>query len=197
MVLSALRRVDQRLSHHTAGREWPAHGFTEATVTHSAIGTATGRRPDSSDALRVMDGLRRIVRELRAAAGTIESDLGVSSAQLFVLRQLQAHPGLSMTEIAARTRTSQSAVSEVVGRLVRRGLVERQQSPADRRRAELCLSADGRAVVATAPETIQERLLTGLDALDAHERHSLADAMDAWLRAAGLADVRPTMFFEP
>ena len=146
---------------------------------------------------RIMDALRRIVRELRVADHSSESGLGVSAAQLFVLRLLLAHPGQSMSDLAARTRTSQSSVSEVVGRLIERELVARHTSATDRRRAELSLTARGRTLAASGSLTIQERLLAGLGDLDARQRNALAAALEAGLAAAGLSDVPPTMFFEP
>ena len=151
----------------------------------------------TDDAARIMDSVRRLVRELRVAARAAESELGVSTAQLFVLRQLQAHAGQSLSDVAEHTRTTQSSVSEVVARLIRRGLVERHPSTMDRRRAELSITDQGRAVIASAPVTIQERLLAGLAHLDEGQRRALAAGMDAWLRASGLSEVRPTMFFEP
>jgi hypothetical protein len=80
---------------------------------------------------------------------------------------------------------------------VRRGLIERQPSKNDRRRAELTLTAEGRAMVATAPETIQERLLRGFDELDATSRATLAEHLESWLTASLLDDVTPALFFEP
>jgi len=150
-----------------------------------------------TEAQRIMDALRRIVRELRLADHSSESELGLGAAQVFVLRQLLARADQSMSELAAATRTSQSSVSEVVARLVARGLVERHTAPEDRRRAVLSITATGRRVAARATLTIQERLLAGLEQLDREQRTALAADMEAWLAAAGLTDVPPTMFFEP
>jgi DNA-binding MarR family transcriptional regulator len=149
-----------------------------------------------SDATRAMDSLRRVVHALRIATRASERAFGLTGAQLFVLRQLSAVPGQSLRTLAGRTRTTQSSVSEVVARLVRRGLIERQSSKSDRRRAELTLTAEGRAMVATAPETIQERLLRGFDQLDARSRAALAEHLESWLAAAGVDEVAPAMFFE-
>ena len=151
----------------------------------------------STDTLRTMDALRRIIRALRTATHGSETELGVSAAQLFVLRQLLASPAQSLGELAEGTRTSQSSVSEVVTRLVGRKLVSRQPAAADRRRVELSLTNEGRAVAERAGRTIQERLIASLEGLDDAQRRSLADGMDAWLVAAGLSDLPPTMFFEP
>ena len=148
-------------------------------------------------AARTMDALRRIVRALRVSTHLSERDLGVSAAQLFVLRQLALAPRQSVGELATRTRTSQGSVSEVVSRLVARGLVERNTAESDRRRAELSPTQEGHAVLARASETVQERLLAGLARMSDTDRRTLADGMDAWLASAGLAEIPATMFFEP
>ena len=144
-----------------------------------------------------MDGLRRIVHALHAGTSAAERVVGLSSAQLFVLRQLHAEPEHSLTDLAQRTRTTQSSGSEVVARLVKRGLVARAPSAIDRRRAVLTLMPAGEALVATAPETVQERLVTGFGRLEPTAQRALAESIERWLAASGLADVAPTFFFEP
>lgn len=146
---------------------------------------------------RVMDGLRRIVHALRAGTSASQRTVGLSSAQLFVLRQLHAEPEHSLRDLARRTRTTQSSVSEVVGRLLKRGLVARTPSSKDRRRAVLTLMPAGRALLATAPETMQERLVAGFSRLEPIAQRALAESIERWLTVSGLADVAPTFFFEP
>lgn len=143
-----------------------------------------------------MDSLRRIVHALRVATRASERAFGLSAAQLFVLRQLAVLPGQSLSDLARRTRTTPSSVSEVVSRLVRRGLVARRAASTDRRRAVLALTPAGRALLERAPETVQERLLAGFDRLGDAERQALADALASWLAASGLESVRPALFFE-
>lgn len=150
-----------------------------------------------TDSARAMDSLRRVVHAVRVATRASERTFGLSTAQLFVLRQLAATSGQSLSELAARTRTTQSSISEVVARLVRNGLVNRAPSSTDRRRAALSLTAAGEAVLVSAPETIQERLLRGFASLDEATRRSLADDFESWLAASGLDDVAPELFFEP
>lgn len=151
----------------------------------------------ATDAARAMDSLRRVVHALRVATRASERAFGLSTAQLFVLRQLATTSGQSLSGLATRTRTTQSSISEVVARLVRRGLVARVPSKQDRRRAELSLTDAGNAILSNVPETIQERLLRGFDRLDEKSQHALADTFESWLTASGLDDVAPAMFFEP
>jgi len=159
--------------------------------------TIDHRAEQPTDAARAMDSLRRVVHALRIATRASEGAFGLSAAQLFVLRQLSVMSGQSLSDLAARTRTTQSSISEVVARLVRNGLVSRTPSSKDRRRAELSLTAAGEAVLANAPETVQERLLRGFESLDERSRRTLVDDLESWLTASGLDDVAPALFFEP
>lgn len=145
---------------------------------------------------RVMDALRRIVRVLSASAHGPPSRRGPTGAQLFVLRQIDAAPGLSIGELAARTLAGQSTVSEVVSRLVERGLVSRRANPSDARQVRLQLTARGRAAVRDTEPTAQERLAAALASLDESERAQLVRSLELWLQAAGLAELPATMFFE-
>ena len=147
-------------------------------------------------ATRTMDGLRRIVHALRVATRVSQRTVGLSSAQLFVLRQLHAAPKQSLSELAYRTRTTPSSVSEVVSHLVRLGLIARTTSEYDRRRAVLTLTTSGAALVAVAGETIQDRLLSGFTKLDTTSQQQLAESLEAWVAASGLAENAAPLFFE-
>ena len=153
--------------------------------------------PSTDRATFVMDALRRIVRALRTGGIATERKLGVSSAQLFVLRQLGEAESMAIGEIARRTVTAQSSVSEVVARLVERGLATRRTSSEDHRRAEVALTPAGRALLGEAPETVQERLLAAFRRLAPETQVTLGDGMRAWIAEAGLSEVAATMFFEP
>jgi DNA-binding MarR family transcriptional regulator len=149
------------------------------------------------DAERVMKALRRLVRALRVSTVAVQRTSGISGAQLFVLRALVERSGQSMRDLVARTLTSQSTVSEVVARLIARGLVTRRAAPDDGRRAVLNPTPAGRALVRAAPPTVQADLIEGLQRLSPGSLSALADALEQWLVVAGLTEVPPAMFFEP
>lgn len=148
------------------------------------------------DMTAVLNDLRRIVRALRESSRAAEGELGVSGAQLFVLRALANADGLSLNELAERTHTHQSTVSVVVKRLVGRRLVRRAVSARDARRIELGLTARGRALLERAPLAAQDALIDGLDHLSDRERHALAMALHRLVAAMKLGAAEPTMFFE-
>lgn len=146
--------------------------------------------------VRAMDALRRLVSALRSSGATASGEMGMSVAQLFALRIIGRQPGLSMGDLASATLTTPSAVSEVVSRLVARGLVRREPDAQDHRRVLLHVTEDGRTLAGTVEQTLPERLVAALASMDPETRTSLADAMEHWVAAAGLGGVAPAMFGE-
>lgn len=154
------------------------------------------RSDDGDEGQRVMDALRRLVRALRLSSADVERRIGISGAQLFVLRELDAAPRSSMGEVAKRTQTDPSSVSTVVSRLVEQGLVARSADPSDARRAVLAVTAKGRALVRKAGLPAQARIVEALAAMTPQRRSGLAASLDVLVAALGADGGAPSMFFE-
>ncbi len=155
--------------------------------------TTNGQKRDVS---RAVNALRRMVRGLRSAAESVERELSVSAAQLFVLRELANVPDQSVKDLATVTMTTHSTVSQVVGQLTSKNLVSRTTDKLDKRRSVLRLTRQGSALLRRAPRAIQEDLVDGFELLTPAERRALATGLEKWLTASGLSGVRPAMLFE-
>jgi DNA-binding MarR family transcriptional regulator len=144
----------------------------------------------------VLRALRTLIGALSRSARTIEARTGVTNAQVFVLQQLQTDAALGINALAARARTGQSAVSIVVRRLVRRGLVSRRRSSADGRRVVVSLTVAGRALIRQAPEPPTTQMLAAVGRLDRRDLRALARGLTALVAAMGIAGETPPMLFE-
>lgn len=151
---------------------------------------------DTDRITAAMNAVRAIVRALRVSSRMIESKMGMSGAQLFVLQQLAERPAHSLNELAERTATHQSSVSVVVRRLVDHGYVTRTPSTTDHRRVELALTEHGREILAGAPTTTQVQLLRGARALSSDEMRLLARLLQAWVQASGLEEGTPALMLD-
>src|SRR5207237_9443749 len=98
---------------------------------------AKPKRNSQPDVFRAINALRRMVRGLRSAAETVERDLRISAAQLFVLSELAQVPDQSVKDLAGTTMTTHSTVSPVVGKLIDKRLVTRTADASDARRSVL------------------------------------------------------------
>jgi len=137
-----------------------------------------------------------MVRGLRSSAESVERDLRISAAQLFVLSELSQRPDQSVKDLASRTMTTHSTVSEVVGQLIAKGLVARTADASDGRRALLRLTRQGASLLKKSPRAIQEDLIEGFGTLRPSARRALANGLEKWLEASGLGEVPATMLFD-
>jgi DNA-binding MarR family transcriptional regulator len=140
--------------------------------------------------------MRRIVRALGISARTAQHAIGITGAQLLVLRMLDAHPAQSLNELATLTFTHQSTVSVVVERLVSRGFVSRSRSETDRRRVVLALTAAGRRALRHTPPPAQMRLIAAINALTPAQRRTLARVLKVIVNDMDLAEGPVGFFFD-
>jgi DNA-binding MarR family transcriptional regulator len=154
--------------------------------------------PSDDGSRAVLDSIRRIVQLLRRSANAAEKHVGLSSAQLFVLHKLADVKCLSVGELAERTLTSQSSVSEVVQKLVTGNYVARTRSTRDARSVELSLTDSGRAILEKAPVAPQDHLLAGLQRMPPRDRKQLARLLGRLVKETGMVNVTlsPKMMFE-
>ena len=102
-----------------------------------------------------------------------------------VLVPLFEEDGLRLGELARRSRLSKQTMTELIRRLERDGLVEREPDPADRRASRVSLTPRGHAFEPVAAEILAE--------LDATVRRTLGDARVDKLKESlrALADLGP------
>ncbi len=164
--------------------------------SHTTRPARTGSTAGEPQEVRAsLDAIRRIVRMLRVSARGSEEQLGLSGARLFVLQQLAEGP-CSINALAERTFTHQSSVSVAVSGLIEAGLVSRRPSEVDGRRVEVSLTAEGRALLRTAPPMAQAQLIAGLRRMEPAQRAALARGLEALVRELGLETRAAPLFFE-
>jgi DNA-binding MarR family transcriptional regulator len=156
----------------------------------------TGRGQNGDEIREILDSIRRIVRLLRVSSREAEREVGLSGAQLFVLRTLSEHKFLSVNELSERTHTHQSSVSVVVQALVDKGLITRSRAADDGRRLELSLAASAKALVRKAPDAAQGKLIDAITGLAPAARKQLSSSLTKLVEEAGLDDEEAPMIFE-
>jgi DNA-binding MarR family transcriptional regulator len=130
---------------------------------------------------------RNCTADLLKAVGTLE--LTISQTKLLHFLN-ETGPELSLGEAADQLQVSLAAASRLVDDLVRRGMVERHEDPADRRMKRVRLTESGRAAI----HRMNSARLSGLEefvsTLTERERAKLADALAALLERPEVAACR-------
>jgi DNA-binding MarR family transcriptional regulator len=148
------------------------------------------------DVTIAVDAFRRILRELRRAARKTELATGLSAAQTFVLNAVDSAPGCSLNDVAARTLTDRTSVAAIVDRLVDERYLTRVQSPDDRRRASLSITARGQRAIREAAPPPTTLLVDAIRALPVSDRSTLARTLVLLTDEMGIAHEPATMLFE-
>ena len=174
-----------------AGRNGPTRGRT-STVRRGRDGNGVRR----TEVGAVLNALRRLVRGLHRSSRISEQRWNVSAAQLLVLDRLAETSALSVNELAERTFTHQSTVSVVAARLVRRGLVRREQDPDDARRTRLSLTAAGRSLRDRATSAASVQIVEALEAIPTKPLRVVHACLDRLVKAIGVESEPALMFFE-
>jgi DNA-binding MarR family transcriptional regulator len=134
-------------------------------------------REARADMVNVVDSIRSIIQTLRISGREAEQTVGLSSAQLYVLNELNDRPAMSINDLAERTFTHQSSVSMVVARLVESKLVTRTAARGDARRLAITLTPAGRALLRKSPDPVQARLVNALRSMSRSELKELAGSL--------------------
>jgi DNA-binding MarR family transcriptional regulator len=157
----------------------------------------TASRAISPETRNILNAIRRLVQTIRVASRDSEKTVGLSAAQLFVLRKLDEEGDLSLNDLADATLTHQSSVSVVVTKLVERGLIKRVRSKHDGRQLVLNVTAKGLALLKKAPKPAQDNLIVGIESLDAKTRKELDGSLAKLTKALHLSPDKPApMLFE-
>ncbi len=149
----------------------------------------------SEETRSVITSIRRLVQSLRVASRDSEKKVGLSAAQLFVLKKLAEEKNLSLNTLADRTLTHQSSVSVVVQRLVEKGLINRERFIDDGRQLVLNLTSKGKKLVAKAPHARQDWLIVALETMTTKSRRQLDDRLIEMLKLCGLDHSPAPMLF--
>ena len=143
-------------------------------------------RPDLDvSPMAVLSRVTRLARHLDRARSTAFATHGLESWEFDVLAALRrAGPPyeLSPSSLLNQTMVTSGTMTARVDKLVRRGLVRRQPSPADRRAILVVLTTSGRNRVDAALEDLLEHEKRLLSGIADDERAQLAELLKRLVR---------------
>lgn len=109
----------------------------------------------------------------------------VSLAQLRVLVFVASHGPQSVSAVALDLGVHRSNATRTCDRLVRAGLLDRREDPADRRFLQLDLTAQGRRLVERVMVHRRRAIASVMAELPAATRRELAASLEAFTQAGG------------
>src|SRR5689334_19148377 len=120
-----------------------------------------------------------------SAASVAEVDDLVTVPQLRVMTMVATRGGINLSAVAAGLQVSPSNASRICDRLLKIGMVDRRDDPADRRNITLTLTADGAALLDRVNRHRRTAIRRILRQMTTEQREHLTDAMNDFADAAG------------
>jgi len=112
---------------------------------------------------------RQLAGAIRAHYRHVEASTGIAAAEIRMLAAIAANPGAGVDVLAARLSLHKSTISNLVGKLVAKGLATRERVPEDQRSVRLRVAPAGRALLRRAPRPAEGLLQELMSGLSAHE----------------------------
>lgn len=125
----------------------------------------------------VLSALRKIMRSIDLHSKSLVKRFGLTSPQLIVLREINAHGQVTAGEIAHAVSLSQATITGIFERLEKRGLITRQRSCDDRRRILVKPTREATKRLAGAPPLMQESFVDAFDKLQDWEKSMILSSL--------------------
>jgi DNA-binding MarR family transcriptional regulator len=117
--------------------------------------------------------VKRLNRAVGSGSPKMADRSGHTPSQSSVLRNLLERGSLSMVELSQLVLVTPAAVTGIIDRLEKKGLVERLPKGSDRRVTRIALTPAGASRGRSLSDTIEEKLTAGLAHLEASQLSKL------------------------
>lgn len=118
-------------------------------------------------------------------------DAGVTQRQYAVLAAVEAHEGLTQTDLVRITGIDRSTLADMAARMITKGLLERQRSASDARANAVSLTEAGREALLLVKPRMAAADARLLALLSTARREALTDALRELIRAGDQASAAP------
>ena len=125
----------------------------------------------------IIKQLRLVVRASQKHSRWIETQSGVSGAQLWAMWELFSAPGMRVSDLSRCLSIHQSTCSNMLDKLQDKGLVKRERGGPDQRVVRIYLTRQGTDILAGAPRPAQGILTHALHKLSDESQQQLADTL--------------------
>lgn len=123
------------------------------------------KRSKNQLSLQALKKFRIIYGSVRQHFREVEQTCGVTGSQLWILQEVAKTPGMGISELADRLSIHQSTGSQLVEKLVVRGLINKVRSKEDQRRVGLRVTEEAEKLLKNAPGPAEGVLPEALQAL--------------------------------
>ncbi|MCG3722127.1 MarR family transcriptional regulator [Vibrio cincinnatiensis] len=143
----------------------------------------------------VLVAIRQIIRAIDLHSKKLSKDAGLTGPQLILMRSIEVLGEVTIRQLSKHTNMSQATATTILDRLERNHYVQRVRSHTDKRKVHAHLTEEGRALLAKAPQPLQDSFVDQFRQLEDWEQSLLLSSvqrLSAMMNAENM-DVAPML----
>lgn len=122
--------------------------------------------------------LRKVIRAIDLHSKHLNKTSGLTSPQLLIMLELDKASGINSSQVAKNVNLSAATVTNILDRLENKSLISRVRDTQDKRKVGLFLTNDGKALLLSAPQALQENFINKFSSLAQWEQSQLLSSME-------------------
>ena len=138
--------------------------------------------------LEILQKFRIIVSAAQKYSQRVEKQLGVTGAQLWIMKEIDVTPGLRVGEVAKKLAIHQTTASNLLDALEKKEMICKSRQETDQRIVNLTLTEKGRLLMQKAPEPVRGLLPEALSQMKSDDLMLLGESMNILLQSIQQVD---------
>ena len=126
---------------------------------------------------QVLTSLRRVIRATDLHSKRLSKTSGLTAPQILLLLAIRKLEGSTIGQLANEVSLSQATVTNILDRLEKRELVQRERSTVDKRKVHVHLTERGDEVIMNAPTPLQDQFARQFNDLQEWEQTMIIAAL--------------------
>jgi MarR family transcriptional regulator, organic hydroperoxide resistance regulator len=145
----------------------------------------------------IIDDIRRIFQVVNEQSKKAKRETGLTGPQLWAIKVIGDLSPIRVSDLAGRMYLHPATVVGILNRLELLGLVKRVRTSEDRRVVKIELTAEGRSLVAKAPQIAQGLLVAGLEVLPLKKLKDIAAGLESLVQILGAQELPARLILSP
>ncbi len=114
--------------------------------------------------------LRKIIQAIDRHSSNLKKKFGLTGPQLILLQSISVHDKISVTQLSKIVSLSQATVTDITKRLENKDYITRTRDMDDRRKTNIALTENGKAILNTVPPLLQKQFTERFSNLESWEQ---------------------------
>ena len=133
--------------------------------------------------------LRKMIQAIDQHSTNLQKKFGLTGPQLILLQSISAHDKVSVTQLSKNVSLSQATVTDITKRLENNGQITRTRDTDDKRKTNIALTENGKAILNTVPPLLQEQFTERFSKLDNWEQLMIESAFERVVSMMSAEDI--------